>query len=144
MVLRVNSNKAFKHDIRVYFEDTDAGGIVYHANHLKYMERARTEMSREVGINHSESFNKGEHFFVVRGIKVEYYEAARLDDLLTVHTTITALGPIRMELLQVIRRGEVILAEGHVNLVNVDQGRKPARMHHLLLNVMKSYVKEKS
>ena len=142
MPLRVNNDSAFQFNIRIYFEDTDAGGIVYHSNYLKYIERARTEMSRAAGVCHSEAFNEGKCFFVVRGINIEYLQPAYLDDELTVHTTVTAMGPIRMELFQEVKRGELILARAHVNLVNVDQTRKLTRIPKEFREFMSLYVKE--
>lgn len=134
---------AFVFPVRVYFEDTDAGGIVYYANYLKYMERARTELSRHAGFCHSETFNEGKGFLVVRDVNVKYLQPAYLDDLIDVHTHVTAIGKIRIEMAQVIRRGEVILAQGHVNLVNVNQERKPAPMDPEFIRLMGDYLKEK-
>lgn len=82
---------------RVYYEDTDAGGVVYHANYLKFAERARTEMLRSIGVNQSEINN---YFFVVKNIEVDFIKAAKLDDLIEVHTSIIASGATYIDFLQ--------------------------------------------
>ncbi len=82
---------------RVYYEDTDAGGVVYHANYLKFAERARTEMLRSIDIQQSDINN---YFFVVKNIEVDFIKAAKLDDLIEVHTSIIASGATYIDFLQ--------------------------------------------
>lgn len=80
------------HTVRVYYEDTDAGGIVYHANYLRYAERARTEALRDLGVPHAEMLRDCNLMFVVRRVKVDYLRPARLDDSLDI---ITQVGNMR-------------------------------------------------
>jgi len=129
--------KTFIFPIRVYFEDTDAGGLVYHSNYLKYMERGRTEMSRHLHVSHSENFNRGQSFFVVRKLEIEYLKAARLDDILEVHTTFTHMTPVRLNATQDIYRGQVLVASSKVFLASVDQTGKPARINETFYKTLK-------
>lgn len=121
-----------RHQIRVYWEDTDAGGIVYHSNYLNFAERARTEMVRAMGLKQSEMASDGKgHVFAVRRAEIDFLKPARLDDLLQVETEVTALGGASMELSQTIRRLDdgADLACLHIKLafITLDDGR-PARI----------------
>jgi len=89
---------------RVYYEDTDAGGIVYHANYLKFAERGRTEALRDFGVPHVKMSALHGLFFMVRRIKVDYLAPARLDDLLVVETTTLAVGAATVDLRQDVVR----------------------------------------
>lgn len=95
----------FRHPVRVYYEDTDAGGIVYHANYLKFAERARTELVRLAGVNQDEMLAGGEgHAFAVRHMEIDFLKPARLDDLLVVETVVTGAGGASVDFDQAIRR----------------------------------------
>jgi acyl-CoA thioester hydrolase len=97
--------------VRVYYEDTDAAGIVYYANYLKFAERGRTEMMRDLGFAHSEIAEATGIVFTVRRCSADYRAAARLDDALTVETRIAEIGAATLSLDQQIRRdGETIVA----------------------------------
>jgi acyl-CoA thioester hydrolase len=89
--------------VRVYYEDTDAGGIVYHATYLRYAERARTEALRDLGIPHAELVQRCNLMFVVRRIEVDYLRAARLDDSLVVETEVLVAGYASATLRQTVR-----------------------------------------
>ena len=97
--------------LRVYYEDTDAAGIVYYANYLKFAERGRTEMMRDLGFAHSEIAQETGIVFTVRRCSADYRAAARLDDMLSVETRIQEIGAATLSLDQQIRRaGETIVA----------------------------------
>ena len=100
---RVNG-KTFVLPVRVYYEDTDAGGVVYYANYLKYAERARTEMLRHLGIENSHMQSCHGLAFVVRHIEVDYVRPARLDDALEVSLNLTKVGGASLEGTQAITR----------------------------------------
>jgi acyl-CoA thioester hydrolase len=108
-----------RHTVRVYYEDTDAGGIVYHANYLRFAERARTEALRELGIPHAEMSAQHGLFFMVRRIKVDYLAPARLDDSLVVETTTLAVGAASVDLRQEVVREQdgVLMARLDLQLV---------------------------
>ncbi len=128
----------FSHPVRVYIEDTDAGGIVYYVNYLKFMERARTEFMRSFGFDRQAIFN-AELMFVVRDVQVHYLEPARLDDELEVTVRLLDSGAAYILLAQSVRREEDVLAEGEVRIVCVDQRKLvPIRMPAQLLAALKS------
>ena len=97
---------AHHHPIRVYYEDTDAGGVVYHATYLRLAERARTEALRDLGVPHAEMVAQHGVMFMVRRIKVDYLGSARLDDSLIVTTRPLAIGAASAELRQDIARAD--------------------------------------
>jgi acyl-CoA thioester hydrolase len=97
--------------LRVYYEDTDAAGIVYYANYLKFAERGRTEMMRALGFEHSGILEETGIAFIVRRLSADYRAAARLDDMLTVETTVLSIGAATLSLDQQIHRdGETLVA----------------------------------
>ncbi len=110
----------FSLSLRVYIEDTDAGGIVYYVNYLKFMERCRTEFMRSLGFDKNFIFNE-DLIFVVRDVAVQYLNAAKLDDELIVTAEITELKGAAMTLRQAVRRGAEMLAQGEVKIVCVDK-----------------------
>ena len=114
--------------IRVYFEDTDAAGIVYYANYLKFAERARTDMLRDLGISHAEMMKRDGLVLVVRRCEIDYLKPARLDDLLTVETTVAKLGAASADLRQRVLRAGDVLAELKVVVVCIGQNGRPARI----------------
>jgi acyl-CoA thioester hydrolase len=119
----------FSAQYRVYYEDTDAGGVVYYANYLKFAERARTEMLRAKGIDQSDLLSHDHLCFVVRKVEAEYLSPARLDDLVTIHTKITALGGASLEMQQKITKEHQLLVTLKVLVVAVNSvSMKPTRI----------------
>jgi len=118
-----------RYAVRVYYEDTDAGGIVYHAGYLRYVERGRTEALRDLGIPHAEMT---EHFglmFVVRRVEVDYLHPARLDDSLSVETSVLEVGGASVVLRQDVVGSQGVCAGLKVRLACVAPGgSKPKRM----------------
>lgn len=118
----------FSHKLRVYIEDTDAGGIVYYVNYLKFMERARTEFMRALGYGKNSIFNYN-LMFVVRDVAVTYMLPARLDDELEATASIAQVRGAVIVFRQRVRRGEELLAQGDVTVACVDRvGMKPRRL----------------
>lgn len=105
--------------VRVYYEDTDAGGVVYHARYLHFFERARTEFLREIGFS-QQALLQQNIAFVVRKMALEYHLPARLDDLLSVETALTSLSGSKIIFQQRLMREEVCLSEAEVSVVCVD------------------------
>lgn len=114
--------------IRVYYEDTDAAGIVYYANYLKFAERGRTEFLRLAGIDQSRLRDERGIFFAVRKAEVEYLRPARLDDVLRVETQLTNLSAVRIDALQSIRRAGEELARVLMRVVCLKVDGRPGRM----------------
>ncbi len=106
--------------LRVYYEDTDAGGIVYYANYLKFAERARTELLRANGIEHAELLTTDKVAFAVRECHADYIKPARLDDLLEVRTRVTEVGGATLRMHQDICRDDDVLVAVHVRLACMD------------------------
>ncbi|MBV9785639.1 MAG: tol-pal system-associated acyl-CoA thioesterase [Acidisphaera sp.] len=122
-----------RYPVRVYYEDTDAGGIVYHASYLRFAERARTEALRALGVPHAELVGQHGLIFVVRRVKLDYVRPAGVDDSLTVVTEPVALGAASVALRQVFVSqagdGCTVLARGEIGLACVRiEGNRPARM----------------
>jgi acyl-CoA thioester hydrolase len=119
---------AHLHRVRVYFEDTDAGGMVYYANYLKFAERARTEMLRSAGISHAEMVAADGLMLVVRRVTAEYKRSARLDDALEIETHVVGCGGASLTLDQIVRRGAEVLVELNVTIACVTQDGRPTRL----------------
>ena len=129
----MSKHRIFSLPVRVYYQDTDAGGVAYHANYVNFMERARTEWLRTFGYSNAGMMKELGVMFVVRSIKLDYLRPALLDDLLTVTAQIKEVGRSRVTLIQTILRGEELLTEGEVHLVCVDvQTFKPVSVPDVL------------
>ena len=111
---------SFSLPIRVYIEDTYAGGVVFYANYLRYMERARTEWLRACGIELNQWQDVQRRLFVVRSVQIDYLAPARLDDQLTVGASLVTLRSASLFCEQVVMRGDILLTEATVRLVCVD------------------------
>ena len=121
---------AHKLSVRVYYEDTDFSGFVYHAAYLRFMERGRTEMLRELGLLQRElalSEPAGTLFFVVRAMKIDFRRPAHMDDLLSVETSLEAIGGASLTMRQEIRGGDALLSAARVTVALVLNG-KPQRI----------------
>ncbi|MCE9568495.1 MAG: tol-pal system-associated acyl-CoA thioesterase [Rhodocyclales bacterium] len=114
--------------MRVYYEDTDAAGIVYYANYLRFLERGRTELLRTLGHDQNVLMKEG-IAFAVRSVNAEFLKPARLDDLLTVETTIAAMGRAQATFAQRILRGSELLLDAKIRVACIDPARgKPMPM----------------
>ena len=118
----------FSLPIRVYIEDTDAGGIVYYVNYLKYLERARTELMRTFGLERAAVSDAGWNF-VVSDVSLSYKEPARLDDQLHATAVISAVGGATVDFRQTVRRDDTVLVAGDIQIACVDRGTgRPTRL----------------
>ena len=115
-------------NLRVYYEDTDAAGIVYYANYLKFAERARTEALRLLGIHQSDLLRSEQIGFVVTRCEIDFVRPATLDARLTVETQLRELGKARMCMHQIIRAGDEVLARLVVHLAALGAQQKPVRI----------------
>lgn len=113
--------------IRVYYEDTDFSGNVYHAAYLKFMERGRTEFLRAEGVHHSELAKEG-IAFAVRSMEIDFTAAAHIDDLLEVATEMVGLSGARLTLRQTVRREAIMLVTATVVIVAISTGGRPVRL----------------
>lgn len=119
---------AHVYNLRVYWEDTDAGGLVYHANYLKFAERARTEMLRHLGIEQEKLRGDTGMLFVVRRLVADYLQPARLDDELAVATRVKHLGGASLDLDQEVRRGDRPLVRLALRIACLGRDGKPSRL----------------
>ncbi len=117
---------------RVYYEDTDAAGIVYHANYLRFAERARTEMLRAWGFDHPTLKERFGVHFAVRRCRIEFRSPARLDDMLTVESEVLGVHGARLELMQRIRTEAAAVADIAITLALVDLRLRPVRVLRVL------------
>ena len=113
--------------VRVYFEDTDLTGVVYHANYLRFMERARSDLLRMLGIDQRAAKETGEGHYAVAEVAIRYRAPARLDDDLVVRSRVTQLTPARCVIDQAVCRGETILTQGSVTVAFLDLAGRPRR-----------------
>ena len=121
----VSALKKFSYETKVYYEDTDAGGIVYYANYLKYFERARTELIYSIGYNHKELNDKLEIKIVVHKFTITYKKPILFEDKIIVESFVKNVSNFRMEMAQNILRDDEVLAEAMVELVTIDNFGKP-------------------
>ena len=129
----------FDWPVRIYWEDTDAGGIVYYANYLRYFERARTEWLRQIDLNQQRLRETTGGIFVVSHADVKYLQPARLDDELVVSTELQLLGRASLRFLQTVRRGQDDLCRGQITVGWIHaQTMRPARMPQEVLDALKA------
>jgi acyl-CoA thioester hydrolase len=125
---------AFVWPVRVYYEDTDAAGVVYYANYLKFMERARTEWLRALGFEQTALMQEHKVMFVVRALAIEYLRPALFNDELEISLSLAAARGSLLEITQVVRRGPLDLVTGEVKIACVNtQSFKPVRIPHTIL-----------
>lgn len=133
--------------VRIYFEDTDFAGYVYHANFLKFCERGRSDFIRLLGIHHQSLANPeaGEPaVFVVRHIDIDYLKPGRLDDVLEVVTRCASIGGASLVLSQEVRRGETVLVRAKVTVVLVSPSGKPQRIGNLIRGALERFVNQRA
>tara|TARA_B110000037_G_scaffold220963_1_gene290346 strand:+ start:505 stop:900 length:396 start_codon:yes stop_codon:yes gene_type:complete len=129
----------FQWNTRVYFEDTDSGGVVYHANYLKFMERARTEWLRSLGLNQAKLKQEEKVMFVVRKINIQYKIPARFNDELVVHTDRTKTTDYSIILKQNIFRNTELITQGQVEIVCINSNLfKPMRIPKMTKQLMET------
>jgi acyl-CoA thioester hydrolase len=127
----------FRHPLRVYWEDTDAGGVVFYANYLKFFERARTEWLRALGVGQQAVRDATGAIFVVASTSVKYLRPARLDDAIEVTVDLREAGRASMWIHQQAWRGGDLLAEGEIRIGCVDAGTfRPMRIPTSILHVI--------
>ena len=113
--------------VKIYYEDTDAGGVVYYGNYLRYLERSRTEFLLEKGIEVAEYHNRG-YLFAVVHVDISYKKPARLGEIIEVVTEVTEMSPVTMTLLQRVFRRDNLLVDAVVKLACITKDGKPQRL----------------
>ena len=129
----------FYHKVKVYYEDTDAGGIVYYANYLKYLERARTEALSSIGLSNLQIRNKFGAFIIVKSCNIDYKKPGYLEDELSIRSFVKSITKTSFFMNQIITRGENIITEAKICLVFVNAKGKPVKVPDLIFENFKPY-----
>ena len=124
--------KEFKYNTKVYYEDTDAGGIVYYANYLKFLERARSEAIYSMGLTNKKLLNDHGTIIIVKSCKIEYKKPAKFEDSLEIISKIKTINKSSFTMDQIIKRKEEIISESEIVLVTVNTEGKPIRIPDIL------------
>ncbi len=135
---------AYLFPVRVYYEDTDAGGIVYHAGYLKFAERARTEFMRTLGWGHDRLVAELGVIWVVRRLLIDYRRPAKLDDCLVVSTVCNALQGASIEISQRITRGDTDLTELQLQIALLTPEGRPARVPPVLADSLTPFLAQRN
>ncbi len=129
----------FFHKLKVYYEDTDSGGIVYYANYLKFLERARTEALYSIGYSNKKVKEDFESLIIVKACNIEYKKSAHLEDELTVRSFVKSITKTSFFMSQIITRGSDTVVEAKVHLVFVDKKGKPIKIPEKIYLKFKPY-----
>jgi acyl-CoA thioester hydrolase len=129
----------FFHNVKVYYEDTDAGGIVYYANYLKFLERARTEALVALGFNNKKINDDFGAQIIVKSCNIKYKISARLEDELTIRSFVKSITKTSFFMSQFISRGEDLIVEAKIHLVFVNKEGKPIKIPGTLFHDFKPY-----
>lgn len=129
----------FYHKVKVYYEDTDAGGIVYYANYLKYLERARTEALSTIGLSNLQIKDKFGAFIIVKSCNINYKKSAYLEDELTIRSFVKSITKTSFFMNQIITKDENIIADAKTHLVFVNDKSKPVKVPDLIFDNFKPY-----
>ena len=132
--------KIFSHNIKIYYEDTDAGGVVYYANYLKYLERARTEALSTIGLSNKKIKKNFGAFIIVKSCNIEYKKFAYLEDELNIKSYIFSLTKTSFVMRQTIVKNKIITVEATIHLVFVNEKAKPIKIPKLVVDKFKPYI----
>ena len=129
----------FYHSVKVYYEDTDAGGVVYYANYLKYLERARTEALAKIGLSNLQIKEKFGALIIVKSCNIEYKKSAHLEDQLSIRSFIKSVTKTSFFMNQFISKNEILIVEAQVHLVFVNEKGKPVKVPDIIFDNFKPY-----
>ena len=129
----------FYHKLKVYYEDTDAGGVVYYANYLKYLERARTEALTTIGLSNLQIKEKFGALIIVKSCNIEYKKSAHLEDELSIRSFVKSVTKSSFFMNQFITKDEFSIVEAQVHLVFVNEKGKPIKVPDIIFKNFKPY-----
>ena len=132
--------KNFNHKIKVYYEDTDAGGVVYYANYLKYLERARTEALIKIGLSNLKIKDNFKALIIVKSCNIDYKKSAYLEDELNIKSYITSHTKTSFIMSQTIIKDKIVIVEAKIHLVFVNENVKPIKIPKLVVDKFKPYI----
>ena len=130
----------FFHNVKVYYEDTDAVGVVYYANYLKYLERARTEALSTIGLSNLQIKDKFGAQIIVKSCNIEYKKSAQLEDELKIRSFVKSITKTSFYMNQIITNGETIIVEAQIHLVFVNEKGKPVKVPDIIFDNFKPYL----
>ncbi len=129
----------FFHKLKVYYEDTDSGGVVYYANYLKFLERARTEALYSIGYSNKKVKEDFESLIIVKSCNIEYKKSAYLEDELTIRSFVKSISKTSFSMNQIITRGDDKIVDAYIQLVFVDKKGKPKKIPEEIYSKFKPY-----
>ena len=129
----------FFHKVKVYYEDTDSGGVVYYANYLKFLERARTEALFSIGFSNKKVQNTFDSLIIVKSCNIDYKKSAHLEDQLTVRSFVKSISKTSFFMNQIITKDDSLIVESQVQLVFVDNNGKPVKIPDEIYSKFKPY-----
>ena len=129
----------FFHNVKVYYEDTDAGGVVYYANYLKYLERARTEALTTIGLSNLQIKDKFGSLIIVKSCNIEFKKSAQLEDELKIRSFVKSVTKTSFVMNQIITNGDSTIVEAQVHLVFVNEKEKPVKVPEIIFDNFKPY-----
>ena len=129
----------FFHKIKVYYEDTDSGGVVYYANYLKYLERARTEALFSIGFSNNKILDQFNSLIIVKSCNIEYKKSAHLEDELTVRSFVKSITKTSFFMNQIVTRGDEEIVTAQIHLVFVNAAGKPTKIPDEIYSKFKPY-----
>ena len=133
-------HKTFSHDVKIYYEDTDSGGVVYYANYLKYFERARTEALLAIGLSNLKIKDDFNSLIIVKSCNIEYKKSAYLEDNLKIKSFISSLSKTSFVMDQSIYRDDLLIVYAKIHLVFVNTIGKPTKIPEIVLNSFEPYI----
>ncbi len=119
----------FVHEIKVYYEDTDSGGVVYYSNYLNFLERARTEMISSLGLSNKKLLEEYNTLIIVKSCNIEYIKPAKLEDKLQIYSSIESINKASFVMIQNIKKDDELIIKAKIKLVTVNQEGKPIKIH---------------
>ena len=129
-------SKYFKYKFKIYYEDTDSGGIVYYANYLKYLERARSEAIYSLGLTNTNLQKNHDTLIIVKSCNIEFKKPAKFEDELEIKSSILSKTKTSFTMLQIIKKNKEIISEATVQLVTVNKEGKPIKIPEILNNLL--------
>ena len=129
----------FYHKLKVYYEDTDSGGVVYYANYLKFLERARTEALFSIGFSNKKILKDFDSLIIVKSCNIEYKKSANLEDELTIRSFVKSITKTSFFMNQIITKNEDIIVEAKIHLVFVNKQGKPVKIPEDIYSKFKPY-----
>ena len=132
--------KIFNHNIKVYYEDTDAGGVVYYANYLKYLERARTEALVRIGLSNQKIKDDFGALIIVKSCNIDYKKSAYLEDILNIKSNIISITKTSFIMKQIIIKNKTIIVDAKVHLVFVNEKVKPVKIPQLIIDKFEPFI----